>query len=316
MCCPGNGTGTEPLPGWHWVEWWCEFAGTALLMLGGLSAVFLDFGPHSPVTSMLPSASARLLLTGVLFAGTGSLVAISPIGRRSGAHLNPVVTLAFWSRGKVHPHDLVGYIVAQCLGALAATAALELAWGDTARRLSLGATHPGRGLADWQAALIEAGMTAALVVLLLVLTSRARAARYTPLGNWVLVAVLVWQGAPYTGTSLNPARSLGPALLAPLLGPLWVYLVGPAAGSLLASGLVRLAGGAEPVTAKLFHDPAYPSTMGGTLPVATRPPTRGRGGRCVLRGGGRPSTGVSVQRIVRTQNGLETAMNDDEGRAG
>jgi aquaporin Z len=279
MSCAGNGTGSEPLPGWHWVEWWCEFAGTAVLMSGGLSAVFLDFGPHSPVTRVLPSASGRLLLTGVLFAGTGSLVAISPIGRRSGAHINPAVTLAFWLRGKVHPHDLAGYIVAQCLGALAATAALALAWSDTARALSLGATRPGRGLADWQAALLEAGMTAALVALLLVLTSRARTARYTPLGNWVLVAFLVWKGAPYTGASLNPARSLGPAVLVPLLGPLWVYLVGPVAGSLFASGLVRLAGAAEPVTAKLFHDPAYPSTLGGSLPVADRPLARGRGGR-------------------------------------
>ncbi len=67
-----------------------------------------------------------------------------------------------------------------------------------------------------------------------------RPARWTPLGNLALVAALVWQCAPYTGNSLNPARSLGPALLAPLLAHIWVYLVGPTAGSLLACGAFAL----------------------------------------------------------------------------
>lgn len=104
--------------------------------------MFLDFGPSSPITPHVPSVSARLLLTGLLFAGTGSLVALSPIGRRSGAHLNPAVTLAFWTQGKVHPHDLVGYVTAQTLGpataAAAAAAGLRLAWGHTAVALTSG----------------------------------------------------------------------------------------------------------------------------------------------------------------------------------
>ena len=89
-------------------EWLAELAGTAILVLVGVSAICLNFGPSSPVARAIPSSSARLLLTGLIFAGTGSLVAISPLGRRSGAHLNPAVTLAFWIRGHVHPHDLIG----------------------------------------------------------------------------------------------------------------------------------------------------------------------------------------------------------------
>src|ERR1700735_3374212 len=73
--------------GWHFVDWGCEFVGTMVLVLGGVSAVVLDFGTRSPVASTVPSHSLRLLLTGLLFAGCGSLVAISPIGRRGGAHL-------------------------------------------------------------------------------------------------------------------------------------------------------------------------------------------------------------------------------------
>ncbi|MBO1754936.1 MIP/aquaporin family protein [Allobranchiibius sp. CTAmp26] len=249
----------------------CEFLGTALLLVGGLSAVFLDFGPSSPVVGHLPSTSARLLLTGLLFAGTGSLVAISPLGRRSGAHLNPAVTLAFWTQRKVHPHDLVGYIAAQLSGALAAAAGLRLAWGHTARVLHLGATQPGHGLNAVGAAGLEMLMTAALVLMIFFFTSHTRTARWTPMGNWVLVAALVWQGAPYTGTSLNPARSLAPALLAPQLNDLWVYLLGPLTGALLAAVVFAAFRDTTPLTAKLFHDPRYPSTLASTLPTS---PTR------------------------------------------
>src|SRR5664280_3613746 len=193
--------------GWHWAAWLCEFAGTAALLAGGLSAVFLNFGPSSPVTPHVPSASARLLLTGLLFAGTGSLVAVSPIGRLSGAHLNPAITLAFWTQRKVHPHDVVGYITAQLLGAITACAVLRLVWGRTAQVLHLGVTQPGHGFSDVAVAGLETAMTASLVLMILFMTSSTRTARWTPLGNWLLVAALVWQGAPYTGTSLNPARS-------------------------------------------------------------------------------------------------------------
>ena len=261
------GPGTPAHGGWHWAPWACEFLGTAILLCGGLSAVFLDFGPSSPVTPHLPSMSARLLLTGLLFAGTGSLVALSPLGRRSGAHLNPAVTLAFWTQRKVHPHDLAGYIAAQLLGALAASAGLRLVWGRTARVLHLGGTQPGHGLGALAAAGLEMLMTASLILMILFFTSHARLARWTPLGNWVLVATLVWQGAPYTGTSLNPARSIGPALLAPLLHDLSVYLIGPLAGAMLAVAVFAAFRNTKTLTAKLFHDPRYPSTLASELPT-------------------------------------------------
>src|SRR5579864_6882573 len=101
----------------HWREWMAELGGTGLIIVGGLGAVPLDFGSHSPIAPLLPSHSLRLLLTGALFAGTGSLIAISPLGRISGAHINPAVSLAFWLSGKMHHHDVVLYMAAQCVGA-------------------------------------------------------------------------------------------------------------------------------------------------------------------------------------------------------
>jgi aquaporin Z len=254
--------------GVHLIEWACEFFGTALLLIGGLSAVCLDFGPGSPFKSL--SHSDLLLLTGLLFAGSGSLIALSPFGRRSGAHLNPVVTLGFWSQHKVHPHDVAGYIGAQVLGAIAGAEVVRLLWGHRARAVHLGTTMPGHGLGDLQVVLVEAGMTAALLLAILLMTSGVRTARWTPLVLWFLIAALVWQGASYTGTSLNPARSFGPALLAHELSNYWIYIAGPLLGGAIAVGVFALFKDLHVVTAKLFHDPRYPSTLASSLPVARK----------------------------------------------
>jgi aquaporin Z len=236
--------------------------GTAILLAVGLSAICLDFGPGSPVVRGLPTATWRLLLTGLVFAGTGSLVAISPLGRRSGAHLNPAVTFAFWLRGKVHPHDLAGYIAAQVAGAGLGVELVAITWGGTARAVRFGATSPGTGISTPMAAVIEAAMTAVLVGVISGMLSSMRTARWTPLVVWLVAAALVWQGARFTGTGLNPARSLWPDLLAGRLDVYWVYLAGPLLGAAIAVGASRLVPGHRgPLTAKMFHDAAYPSVF-------------------------------------------------------
>jgi aquaporin Z len=297
---PDPSAGTDARGGWHWAEWGCEFAGTAILLLGGLSGLFLNFRPGSQVAAALPGESVRLLVTGLILGATGLLVTVSPLGRRSGAHLNPSVSLAFWRRGHMHPSDLTGYVIAQCAGAVAGTLAARVCWGAGATALDLGATRPGPGVSTAGAAAIEALLTLVLIFGILLAVSFPRTVRWTPLVAWGLVALLVWQGGAWTGASLNPARSLAPALLAPFTAGLWAYIAGPLAGSLAAVALFGTVTGLRTRTAKLFHDPAYPSTMATTLPVATarrasatdppRPreslgsPSRGAG--CAARRGG------------------------------
>lgn len=260
----------QPKGGFHWIEWGCELLGTALLLIGGLSAVTLDFMPGSPVAAVAPSVSLRLLITGTLFAGTGSLVAVTPFGRRSGAHINPAVTLAFWITRHVHRDDLLGYVAAQLTGGLAGFGIAFLLWRGQLAAVHLGETVPGAGVPAAAALGLEGAMTAALVGLIFCFVSRPETARWTPVATWVLVAVFVWRVAPLTGTSLNSARSLGPDLAAGALRVYWIYVAGPLGGAALAAGIAR-ALDARLHTAKMFHDAAYRSTLGHSTEMGSRP---------------------------------------------
>jgi aquaporin Z len=264
---PNCQAGAKAQSGWHWTEWLCELVGTGLLLFGGLSGLFLDFAPGSPVPSAIPSESVRLLFTGLILGASGLLITFSPLGRRSGAHLNPSVSLAFWRRGHMHYHDLIGYVLAQTVGAIVGTLAAWVCWGSQASALDLGATRPGPGIDPIAAAGIEVVLTFILVTGILVAVSSPRSARWTPVVAWGLVAVLVWQGGSWTGASLNPARSIAPAVLAPYTSHLWIYIVGPLLGSVLAVVAYGTFSHLETRTAKLFHDSAYRSTMATSLPV-------------------------------------------------
>ena len=236
-----------------WQVLFAEFAGTAVLLAVGLSCVILDFGSGSPVVRLLPDPWLRRLLTGVLFGSTGGLIATSWVGRVSGAHINPAVTLAFWWRGNLEGRHVPGYLAAQLLGGAAGSLPLLL-WGGIGASVDYGATTPGVwGTGGALAG--EALTTLALVTGLLVFTGHRRLRPFTPLLMPVLYGVMVTLEAPVSGTSTNPARSLGPALVAWQWHGFWVYLLGPLAGAALGVLLfrLRLLRRFESEVAKLYH---------------------------------------------------------------
>src|SRR6516225_7360463 len=95
-----------------------EAVGTGCLLFFGLSIVIFNWGEGSPVASWIPSEGLRRLVTGFLFGLIGCLVTLSPVGKISGAHINPVVSMAFWLRGKMRASTMIGYILSQMIGAI------------------------------------------------------------------------------------------------------------------------------------------------------------------------------------------------------
>jgi len=252
--------------GLHWRIWGAEATGTALLVLGALSAVALTVGDDAAVADIVSSTSVRLLFAGLLVGAVVALIAVSPLGRLSGSHLNPAITLALGVLGRVGARDVGGYLVAQFAGALAGALAFHMLWGSIALSVGGGVTHPS--VAPPVALAVEAAMTGLLVTTILFFLSRERLARWTPLAVWALIALLIWGVSRYTGTSLNPARSEGPAVAFGDLSDLWVYLIAPVAGALAVAVLWRCTRPSmHPKTAKLFHDRRYPCAFSSDLPA-------------------------------------------------
>jgi aquaporin Z len=259
--------GPQPVHrGLHLRIWAAEAVGTGLLVLGALSAVAFALSDESPVADITASGSWRLLVAGLLVGATVALIAVSPVGRLSGSHLNPAVTLAFAVLGRVGAGDLVAYLVAQFAGALVGALAFHLAWGEIAGSVGGGVTHPT--VAAPVALILEAAMTGLLVATILFFLSRERLAHWTPFAVWGLLAVLIWKASGYTGTSLNPARSAGAAVAFSDLSDLWLYVVAPVAGSLaVATAWRRLNSSMHPKTAKLFHDSRYACAFSTDIPA-------------------------------------------------
>ena len=215
-----------------WRLYLSEFIGTALLIGVGVSFVILDFGKGSPIVSLIPSPGIRRALTGFLFGGAGMLITFSPVGKWSGAHINPVVTFSFWMKGKIKRTMAIGYVIAQFLGA-AAGGFMLLFWGSIGKTIDYGATIPGKeGAAE--AVLGEAATTFCLVAGLFLFLGYKPLRPFTPVLFPFLYAVMVYFEAPISGTSTNPARSFGPSLASGIWSGWWVYWIGPLLGAFIA----------------------------------------------------------------------------------
>ena len=225
-----NDHNSRPLP---WRLFLSEFIGTAALVLVGLSLVILMFGTGTPMARLIPSEGLRRLITGFLFGTTGACIALSPVGKESGAHINPVVTAAFRLMGKLDLRTTLGYIAAQLSGAVAGSLPL-LIWGAMGKSVDFGATAPGPGTRVTAALMGEAITTFTMVTLLAVFLGFRKIRPFTPAIFPPLYAIMVWAEAPISGTSTNPARSLGPAVVSGQWTGWWIYWIGPLAGMLLA----------------------------------------------------------------------------------
>jgi aquaporin Z len=174
------------------------------------------------------------LAAAVVAPGLMVMAIILFMGAVSGAHLNPAVSIAFALRRDFPWRRVPGYIIIQLIGATLACLFLDAVFGNIQH---LGATLPGPGYEDWQALLMEIVLTALLVSVILGTASAAQnvgAIAALGVGGYIALAGL-WS-APVSGTSMNPARSFGPALVSGDFNSYWVYVVGPLTGAVIAVG--------------------------------------------------------------------------------
>jgi aquaporin Z len=199
-----------------------ELFGTFLLVLAGAGGAVVNAVSHGQISRSAAVAAPGLTVMAIILF----------MGAVSGAHLNPAVTIAFALRRDFPWARVPGYALAQLAGA---TLACLFLWGVFGKVGMLGATEPGRAVADWQAMLIELVLTLGLVSTILGTASRAQnvgSLSAVAVGGYIVLAGL-WS-SPISGASMNPARSFGPDLVLGSFDQYWIYLVGPLTGAYLA----------------------------------------------------------------------------------
>lgn len=238
---------------YEWRRLFAEAFGTFLLVLAAVGGPMVNarFGGHVISRGALVVAPGLMVLAIILF-----------MGAVSGAHLNPAVTIAFMLRGDFPVRRVTMYVIAQFAGAALATLVLV---GLVGKQGTAGLTLPGTGISTATAMAWEALLTVGLASVILGTASGAQQIGSTAaiaVGGYIALAGLV--GAPVSGASMNPARSLGPALVLGDWTAWWAYLAGPLIGALAAVGFARILrgrGGGE------FSRRAAQGTLGtGWLP--------------------------------------------------
>jgi aquaporin Z len=227
----------------HWREYLMEAAGLGGFVVGAsLLTVFLEHPEFPVLQSALGEYPAlRRVPLGIILGGYIAGV-VYLFGKRSGAHINPAVTWAFFRLGKIGFSDAVLYTVAQFAGAAAAAQIMKLALGDSYRDAPIRyvVTEPAKWDESGAAAFAaEFFISFVLMLVCLVAANSSRLEKLVAPITGFLIAVYLIVETPYSGMSLNPARSFGSALAANEWRYLWIYFVSPTLAMLLASEIFR-----------------------------------------------------------------------------
>jgi aquaporin Z len=240
----------------HWPEYLLEAIGLGLFMFSACAFTVLLFHPGSVIAASIDNEVLRRALMGVAMGGTAIAIVFSPIGRRSGAHINPSVTLTFLRLGKVGPCDAAFYTLFQFVGAVAGALLASWLMGEQLahQSVSFAVTVPGPA-GVLSAFIAEISISFLLMLVVLIVSSKPRLSRWTGLFAGFLVASYITLESPVSGMSMNPARTFGTAAVAGTWTGLWIYFTAPPLGMLLAAELyLKVIGQARTIAcAKLRH---------------------------------------------------------------
>jgi aquaporin Z len=259
----------------HWPEYFIEAAALGIFMISAGVFTALVENPGSWFCRAIASAELRRGLIGLAMGSTAAGLIYSPWGRRSGAHMNPAVTLTFLRLGKIPFGDAAFYILFQLVGGLAGVliTALFLRSAFTAPPTHFVVTVPGPG-GNLEAFSGELVIASLMMTMILLVSNAPAIARFTGLFSGILICGFVTFEAPLSGFGMNPARTFASALPSGTWTAFWIYLVAPPLGMLLAAeAALRLRGAASIRCCKLHHRSARPCIFCGQPNQPTGPAT-------------------------------------------
>jgi aquaporin Z len=197
-----------------------EFLGTFVLVFAGTGAIIVDQATGGTITHVGVALTFGLVVLAMIYT----------VGDISGAHLNPAVTLGFWAARRLPGRDVLAYVPSQVLGALAASGLLRLLFPQNEL---LGATLPAG--TELQSFILETVLTFFLMLTILNVSTGAKEKGITAgIAVGAVIGLEAMFAGPICGASMNPARSLAPALVTGHLTHLWIYLIAPPLGAVLA----------------------------------------------------------------------------------
>ena len=237
----------------EWREYLMEALNLGLFMLS--ACVFGTMLGHPASNLHIEDPLTRRALMGVAMGLTAIAIIYSPFGQRSGAHMNPAVTATYWMLGRVRTQTAMFYMLAQFLGGVAGVQLAALLVGPPLAHASVNYVATSPGAAGPEAAFAAEFVISFLMMsAVLTISNSRRYARWTPVAAGFLVALWILIEDPYSGMSMNPARSFGSAAAAGSWNWLWIYFAAPPLGMLIAGLLYRFRAGAHRVfCAKLHH---------------------------------------------------------------
>jgi aquaporin Z len=220
----------------HWPDYLIEAWALGVFMISASVVTTLLESPGATLSQWVTSPTLRLVLIGLAMGGTAVALIYSPWGMRSGAHMNPAVTLAFLSLGRISLVNAAFYILAQFVGGFLGVLAALVWLGDRFSQppVLYIVTQPG-AMGTGIAFLAEAVISFILMLTILLVSNERRWSRFTGVAAGILIACYVSVESPLSGMSMNPARSLSSALPARHWESLWIYFTAPVAAMWLAA---------------------------------------------------------------------------------
>ena len=221
----------------HWKEYIMEAWGLGTFMISAIIFTVLLEHPDSPLhQSLVTTPLTRRFIIGIAMGLTAIGIMYSPWGKKSGAHLNPAVTLSFLRLGKIDKNDAFFYIIFQFIGGYLGVVIFQFIFTQYVAipQVNYAITIPG-SKGTVAAFMLEALLSFLLFITVLIISNKEKLAFYTPIFAGIWLTIFITFEAPYSGMSINPARTIASAIPANIWTDTWIYFIAPPLGMWLAT---------------------------------------------------------------------------------